>query len=390
MTAPFTIMLVAAEASGDLLGAGLARALKRRLGESVRFVGVGGEEMAKEGVCSPFGIAELSILGLFEGLKALPRVRRRARETAAIAVREKPDVAILIDSWGFNLRVAHRLRAVDPDLLLVKYVAPQVWASRPGRAKTLAQAVDHLLAINPLDAQFFEPEGLPTTFIGNPALGRPAPTPDMDRLRTHVAAAASDPILMIAPGSRPSEVRQLAGSFQDAAHRLKAKFPALKIVVPVSPTVEALIADSASGWPDGTFLLTDPDLKRDAMGGVTTALACSGTLTLELAMARRPMVVAYRVGALTHFLLKRLITTRYITLFNIAAGAEIAPEFVQHECTGGKLANAVAARLDEPELRRVQVERQDAALELMGRGLPDPSETAADEILALLAKKKAG
>ena len=159
MTRPVTVMLVAAEASGDLLGAGLASALRRKLGPDVRFVGVGGEAMAAEGVQSPFGIAELSILGLFEGLRALPRVQRRAREAAEIGRREKPDIAVLIDSWGFNLRVAHRLRAVDPNLTLVKYVAPQVWASRPGRAKTLARSVDHLLSINALDAGFFRAGG---------------------------------------------------------------------------------------------------------------------------------------------------------------------------------------------------------------------------------------
>ncbi len=388
MTAPLTVMIVAAEASGDLLGAGLAQALKRRLGSGVRFVGVGGEAMAAEGVKSPFDIAELSILGLFEGLRALPRVQWRARQTAEIARQEQPDIAILIDSWGFNLRVAHRLQEVDPELTLVKYVAPQVWASRPGRAKTLARSVDHLLSINALDAAFFEPQGLVTTFVGNPALGRPAATPDMARLRAHVGAGPDDMILMIAPGSRPSEIKQLISPFQDAAHRLKAQFPALKIVVPVALTVHDPVIASATGWPDETFLLTDPDLKRDAMGGATLALACSGTLTLELAMAARPMVVAYRVGTLTHFVLKRLITTRYITLFNIAAGEEIAPEFVQSDCTGEKLARAVGDRLSDPALRASQVARQDAALELMGRSLPDPSEVAADAILALLDKKR--
>lgn len=390
MTRPITVMLVAAEASGDLLGAGLAQALKQRLGENVRFVGVGGEAMAKEGVRSPFDIAELSILGLFEGLKALPRVRRRARETADLARREKPDVAVLIDSWGFNLRVAHRLRKVDPNLLLVKYVAPQVWASRPGRAKTLARSVDHLLSINPLDAAFFEPEGLATTFVGNPALGRPGPKADMARLRAHIGAGPDDPILLVAPGSRRSEIALLTPPFQDAAHRLAAEFPDLKIVIPVAPTVQPLVVGGAAGWPAGTSLLTDDDLKGDAMGGATTALACSGTLTLELAMAGRSMVVAYRVGALTHLILKRLIATRYITLFNIAAGEEIAPEFVQGECTGENLAKAVADRLRDPALRASQAARQNEALTLMGRGSPDPSQTAANAVIALLASKKAG
>ena len=173
MNPPICVMLVAAEASGDTLGAGLARELKRSLGEAnVRFVGVGGAAMAEEGVVSPFDISELSILGLFEGLMAYGKVVARVAETAELARREKPDIAVLIDSWGFTLRVAHRLRQIDPDLPLIKYVAPQVWASRPGRAKTLAAAVDHLLAIHTFDVPFFEREGLPTTFVGASALAR--------------------------------------------------------------------------------------------------------------------------------------------------------------------------------------------------------------------------
>ncbi|HET9161346.1 MAG TPA: lipid-A-disaccharide synthase, partial [Caulobacteraceae bacterium] len=160
-------MLVAAEASGDNLGASLARELKKRLGEGVRFVGVGGTQMAREGIESPFNIAELSVLGLVEGLMAYPRVVARVKDTAALAAREKPDIAVLIDSWGFTLRVAHALRRLDPKLPLIKYVGPQVWASRPGRAKTLAAAVDHLLSIHMFDAPYFEREGLAVTFVGN-------------------------------------------------------------------------------------------------------------------------------------------------------------------------------------------------------------------------------
>jgi lipid-A-disaccharide synthase len=163
-------MLVAAEASGDNLGAALANALAARLGSSVRFVGVGGPRMAEAGVNSPFPIAELSILGLIEGLMAYPRVRRRAAETAEVAVREAPDVAVLIDSWGFTLRVAQQIRRRLPNLPLIKYVGPQVWASRPGRAKTLAATVDHLLTLHAFDAPYFEREGLKTTFVGSSAL----------------------------------------------------------------------------------------------------------------------------------------------------------------------------------------------------------------------------
>ena len=170
MSRPLKIMLVAAEASGDALGAGLARALRGRLGDDVTFVGVGGLRMAEEGVVSPFDITDLSVLGWLEGLKAYGVVRRRVADTAALAAAERPDAVILIDSWGFTIRVAKAIRAVLPDTPLIKYVGPQVWASRPGRAKTLAASVDHLLALYAFDAPWFEREGLQTTVVGSQAL----------------------------------------------------------------------------------------------------------------------------------------------------------------------------------------------------------------------------
>ncbi|MGZ3304787.1 MAG: lipid-A-disaccharide synthase, partial [Asticcacaulis sp.] len=164
------LMLVAAEASGDALGAGLIQALNARTPGAFDFVGIGGARMAEQGVKSPFDISELSILGLVEGVKALPRVMRRVAEVREFALQEKPDAVILIDSWGFTLRVAQAIRKVMPGVPLIKYVAPQVWAMRPGRAKTLAGAVDLLLALHPMDPPYFEAQGLKTIVVGNPAL----------------------------------------------------------------------------------------------------------------------------------------------------------------------------------------------------------------------------
>jgi lipid-A-disaccharide synthase len=389
MSAPLCIMLVAAEASGDKLGADLAQALKRRLGEGVRFVGVGGERMAGQGLQSPFAIAELSILGLWEGLRAYPRVRRRARETAEIALREKPDIAILIDSWGFTLRVAQALRNRDPTLPIVKYVAPQVWASRPGRARTLARTVDLLLSIHSFDAPYFEAEGLPTTFVGNSSLRPRAVGADPQRLRDHIGAEAGEPILLVLPGSRPAEIARLTPPFADAVRRLRSSHPKLHVVLPLASTVAAQVKAMADAdptlWP-GVWMIEDDALKAHAMASGTVALACSGSVTTELALNGCPMVVGYKLGALTHIILRRLVTTKYITLFNIAAGREIAPEFVQHACTGQALAHAVGLRLDDPALRSAQIAAQDMALDKMGRAeIGDPAERAADAVLTLLS-----
>ncbi|MDB5430352.1 MAG: lpxB [Caulobacter sp.] len=388
MKTVLTVMLVAAEASGDGLGAGMARALKAKLGaDNVRFVGVGGAAMAAEGVVSPFDIAELSILGILEGLKAYPRVVRRVRQTVALAAAEKPDVAILIDSWGFTLRVAKGLRALDPSMPLIKYVGPQVWASRPGRAKTLAASVDHLLALHSFDAPWFEREGLPVTVVGSSALAKDFSGADPARLRERIGAAPDDQILLVLPGSRPAEIAHVMPVFEDAVNILKADCPGLHIVIPVADTVAETVKARIAGWPHRAHVLEGEEAKLDAMKAATVALACSGTVTTELALAGCPMVIGYRIGATTYAILKFLIKTPWVTLFNIAARDFVAPEFIQSRCTGPELAKAIAFRLDHPEVREQQVTAQNAALDLMGRSLVHPSETAADAVVKVLREK---
>ena len=388
---PLRVMLVAAEASGDSLGAGLARALKDRLGEAaVEFVGVGGPLMAAEGVASPFDIAELSILGLFEGLMAWRKVVRRADQTAALAAAARPDIAVLIDSWGFTLRVAHRLRRQAPDLPLVKYVGPQVWASRPGRARTLAAAVDLLLTLHAFDAPLFEAAGLKTVFVGSPALQRDFSGADPARLRRHVGAGEGDPILLLAPGSRPSEITRMMPPLGEAAGILAATRPDLKVVIPVAAVVAAQVREAVAGWPRAPWLIEDEALKADAMAAATVALACSGTVTTELALAGAPMVVGYRIGAVSYALLKRMVRTPWITLINVAAGRAIAPELIQDACTGPALAAEAARLLDDATLRAAQIADQNAALDKMGRGVGDPSPKAAEAVLAMVRRDAPG
>ena len=385
MTRPLTVMLVAAEASGDALGAGLAKALKRRLGDrAVRFVGVGGAKMAAEGIESPFDIAQLSIIGIVESLKAYPRAMARLKDTLALTEREKPDVAILIDSWGFNIRLAHALRRQDPKLPLVKYVAPQVWAYRPGRARGLAKAVDLLLSIQPMDKPFFDRAGLESIFVGNSALAKDFSKADAGRLRAAVGLSADEPILLVLPGSRPSEIERVMPVFEEAVRKLKETRPDLAVVVPAASTVSEAVKARVAGWPFRAHVIEDEALKDDAMVAATVALACSGTVTTELALAACPMVVGYRTGAITYGLLKLLFKPRWVTLLNIAAGKSIAPEYLQNALTGEALAQAVAARLDNSALRADQIAEQSAALDRMGRGMPDPSEAAAEALVAFL------
>jgi len=382
--APLKIMLVAAEASGDALGASLAKVLRDRLGGDVTFVGIGGAKMAEQGVESPFDIAQLSILGILEGLKAYPTVKARLNDTVALAAREKPDVAILIDSWGFNIRLAHALRKLDPKLPLVKYVAPQVWAYRAGRARSLAKSVDLLLSIQPMDKPYFDAVDLPSVFVGNSALAKRFDQADGARLRAAIDASAADPILLVLPGSRPSEIERVLPAFEDAVRRLKADRPELVVVIPAAYTVAEAVKARVAGWPFRAHVIEDEQLKDDAFVAGDVALACSGTVTTELALAGRPMVVGYKTGAVTYALLKRLMKPRWVTLFNIAADREIAPERLQEACNGEALAREVAMRLDDPALRARQAAEQYAALDKMGRGMPDPSEAAADALIDFL------
>ena len=385
MSRPLKIMLVAAEASGDALGAGLARALKSRLGDQVVFVGVGGPRMAAEGVVSPFDIAELSILGWIEGLKAYGKVKRRVQETAALAEREQPDAVVLIDSWGFTIRVAKAIRAARPSVPLIKYVGPQVWASRPGRARTLAGAVDHLLALYAFDAPWFEKEGLATTVVGSSALHVDMDHADGAAFRARRGIAQDARLLLVLPGSRPSEIRRMTPVYEAAISKLKAVDPTLEVAVVAAGTVAQDVAGRVAVWPFRVHLVEESE-KYDAMRAATAALATSGTVSTELALAGAPMVIAYKIDGLSYQLMKRMVTAKHITLFNVAADDRIAPEFIQNEATPTLLAAAVGRLLNDPAAAADQAHRQTAALDLMGRAGPDPSELAADAVLRVIAE----
>jgi lipid-A-disaccharide synthase len=385
---PPVIMLVAAEPSGDVLGADLIAALTDRLPDA-RFVGLGGPRMTAAGIESPFDMDELSIFGIFEGLAAYPKVLRRIGDLTALAERERPDVAVLIDSWGFTSRLAKALRRRLPGVILVKYVGPQVWASRPGRARTLAGLFDHLLAILPFDAPFYEGLDVDVTFVGNPVMVREGGNADPARLRRQIGAGADDPILLVLPGSRAAEIERMMPPFEEAARLAKAAYPDLQIVIPAAPAIAETVKGKVAAWPFRAHVVEGDEAKGDAMKAATVALACSGTVTTEVALAGCPLIVAYKLSGASYAVVKRLIRTRFITLINIAADREIAPELIQGAATGPALAKAVIARLDDPALRAGQVAAQNEALKQMGRGGPDPSDKAAGVIAGLVAARSA-
>jgi len=384
---PLRVMLVAVEASADTLGAGLARALKARLGEAVEFIGVGGAKMAAEGIASPFDIAELSLVGLFEIVGVVPLALRLLEETVRLAESEKPDIAVLIDSWEFMWRVGRRLRLRAPDVALVKYVTPQVWATRPGRARVVARIFDRAMTLFDFETRFFEAEGIATTSVGNPALGRDFSGADTTRLREAIGAGLDDPILLVAPGSRRSEIKRVLPAFEDAAMRLADANPRLRIVVPAADTVATEVKARVAGWRHRARVVEGESDKLDAMRAATIAIACSGTVTTELAVAGCPMVVGYCGHPATALVARAIIRTRYFTLFNIAADEEIAPEFLQERCNGPELAAAAATLLADPDRRAVQAQKQTAALARLGLGKADPFEAAAEVVIGLARER---
>ena len=379
------IMLVAAEASGDMLGAGLITQLRAQAPHvEWTFVGVGGARMREAGVQSPFDISELSILGLLEGLKAYPRVMKRVRQTTNFALHENPDAVVLIDSWGFTLRVANAIRKIMPDVPLIKYVGPQVWAMRPGRAKTLARSVDLLLALHPMDAPYFEGEGLKTIVVGNPALNVDFTIADPAGFRAKIGVNSAERLLLVLPGSRPSEIRRLMPDFVTVIQRLSVEHSNLTTIIPVAETVRDLVRSSVQAISAKFVLIEDEADKLSAMKTADLALACSGTVSTELALAGCPMIIAYKAEPLTYWIFKTLATIKHVTLFNIAAEKRIAPEFIQDECTPDNLLKAIDERLSNKGMRDRQIADQYAALDLMGRGQRAPAEKAAEAVLAFL------
>lgn len=377
------IFLVAGEPSGDELGAELIAALNAR-DPSLVLSGIGGPLMAKSGVSGPVDISDLAIFGLSEAIPAWKRVVAKAEATAAFAATCQPDIAILIDSWGFTLRVAHRLRKKMPGLKIVKMVGPQVWATRPGRAKTVAETYDALFCIHDFEVPFYEPYGLPCTIIGNPAIGR-VTKGDGAAFRKRYGLE-NQRLLLLLLGSRRAEIANVAPILEAATERLAASRADLKVVCVVSPAVAELVNARAKTWQFPFILIESAEEKADAFAACDAALACSGTVTTEVGLQGTPVVTGYRIGWLS-WLIARLFLFKapFITLMNVAAAREVAPEFIQTRMTVANLVRAASPLLDDTTRRAAQVSAQNGALQAMGQGGPSAAEVAADAVLEMVS-----
>jgi len=381
------IYVVAVERSGDHLGAALMRSLRAQTGGTVRFAGIGGAAMAEEGIASAIDISDLAIFGWIDGLLAYKKVKAAVAASVEDILTVKPDAVVLIDSWGYTLRVARGVRAADPSIKLVKYVGPQVFATRPGRAATLAETVDRLLTILNFDAPFYEAHGLPVTFVGNPTLERLQPGEGAAFRQRHGISSGSA-VLTVLFGSRKSEVRRLYEPFARAVDRLRRRDPGLAVVVPVAdPVMEDLRGRIDGDERMAGVVLVEEREKADAFAAADAALACSGTVVTELATAGVPTVTSYRLGWVTWALARffNLMKAKYISLVNIAADEELVPELVQTRATGANLAAAVSGLLDDPA-RRERLSRRLVETTAGMRGDGRASDRAAEAVLETLAQ----
>lgn len=378
------IFMIAGEPSGDLLGARLMAALKRRSAD-VQFCGVGGTRMVGEGLNSLFPMSDLTLFGLAELLPKIPLILRRMRETAAAITAEKPDLVVTVDAPDFSFRIAKRL--AGSGIPFVHYVAPTVWAWREGRAKKIQPLYKHLLTLFPFEPPYFEKVGLPATFVGHPLIEAGIERASAERLRSRYAISADQPVLVVLPGSRRSELKSLLDDFGRVLELLKAKHKDLKVILPTLPHLFDTIRNSTSGWPFKPLITTSDEDKYDAFKAATAALAASGTVALELGLAETPAVIAYRIHPLTAALYRRLIKVKFANLVNIMAGEMAVPEFIQENCTPDNIATALDSLLGSEELRSKQLcTLEKVRAWLSPEGEQSPSEKAAEVIAKLVQK----
>jgi lipid-A-disaccharide synthase len=374
------VFLVAGEESGDRLGAALMRALRERTNGQVRFAGVGGREMAMEGVASLYSIDDLPIIGFSAIPRRIPRILRLMRFTAREVVARRPHVLVVIDSPGFTRGIARRVRAADPAIAIVEYVSPSVWAWRPGRARVMRAYIDHILALLP-----FEPEvhrrlgGPPCTYVGHPLAG------EVHHLRPSAQEARrrldAPPLLLVLPGSRLGEIERLLAVFADTVALVGQRVGSLEVVVPTVPHLAEPIRAATQSWPVRPRVVVEAAEKQAMFRIARAALAKSGTVTLELAIAGVPTVGAYRVSWLEAVVGRRLIKVPSVILANLVLGENVVPEFIQEACTADNLAAALMPLLGDTPQRRRQIEAFSRLDRIMEIGSSVPALRAADIVL---------
>jgi len=378
-----TFFLVAGEASGDRLGAALMAGLTA-LAPGVAFEGVGGPRMQAEGLDSLFPMEELSVMGLWEVLPRYRQLKARIAQTAAAVVAARPRALITIDSPDFGLRVARAARAERPGLRTIHYVAPSVWAWRPGRAAKMAEVIDHVLALLPFEPPYMEAAGMSCDFVGHPVVTEPQATAaEAAAFRDSLMIGPDQPLALCLPGSRGGEVRRLAPRFDETLMRLRDREPGLRVVLPTVRGVAGMVRAMAARWPFPPVVVEEEADRRAAFAAADLALAASGTVSLDLAASRTPMVIGYDMHPLSRALIGRMLKVDTVTLVNLVSETRAVPEFLGRACRPGPMAAALMRLMDDPEAREAQLDAMAVTMERLGMGGEPPGLRAARSVLSV-------
>jgi lipid-A-disaccharide synthase len=371
------LFLIAGEPSGDRLGAALMAGLKTL--QPVEFAGIGGPLMQAEGLASQFPMEELSVMGIAEVLPKYLHLKRRIREAAEAVLASGAAALVTIDSPDFCLRVAAIVKAARPQFRVIHYVAPSVWAWRPGRAAKMARVVDHVLALLPFEPPYMTAAGMTCDFVGHPVVAEPLASE-----AEKAAFAVEGPLILVLPGSRRGEVTRLATVFGAVVERLKAQHPGLRVALPTVRGVAGLVRELTTGWAVQPQIIEDPAAKRGAFAAAKVALAASGTVSLELAANACPMVIAYDMHPLTLWLMRRAALVDTVTLVNLVADTRVVPEFIGPDCRADKIAPALEAVLADPSSQHAAMA---LTMERLGKGGEAPGLRAARSVLSALDRR---
>jgi lipid-A-disaccharide synthase len=368
--------LIAGEPSGDRLGAALMAGLKT-LHPDVSFSGIGGPLMQAQGLQSLFPMEELSIMGLVEVLPKYLHLKRRIREAAAACLACQPAALITIDSPDFCLRVAAQVKAAKPMQRTIHYVAPSVWAWRPGRAAKMAKVIDHVLALLPFEPPYMTAAGMSCDFVGHPVVSEALATP----AELALLPAGQGPLILTLPGSRRGEVSRLMPVIGETLAQLKAVHPTARVALPTLRGVADLVRSLSADWPIAPQIIEDAALKRAAFAAADVAIAASGTVSLELAANGCPMVIAYDMNPLTLWLMRRAALIDTVTLVNLVSETRAVPEFIGERCRADLIAAALLDLLQNPDS---QAQAMQLTMQRLGQGQQPPHLRAAASVLANL------
>ena len=380
------VYLIAGEPSGDLLGSRLMRAMIAKHPET-EFYGIGGETMQREGLSSLFDISELAVMGLLEVLPSLPKILKRFSQTIEDIKKVKPDVVVTIDSWSFSSRIHKLLRRNKIKILQIHYVAPQVWAWKKKRAKTMYKYIDHLLTLFPYEPKYFTPHKLATTFVGHPVIESSVLWASGEDFRNRYNIDENARLMAVLPGSRHTEVSRLLPVFLEVVKKVKEKHPEFCFVIPTVSTVEERVGKMIddSGLP--IIVVNNESDRHDAFCAADVAIAASGTVALELAMVDTPHIIGYKLSAVSAWLAKHFLKIQFVNLSNILLGREVVPELLQENCNEEKILYYVEELLKKQSLYDRQMKGFSKVKEVLGLGEQTPSANACDIICGLVDKK---